>query len=101
MYFQIKKEIWENIQQFFFNIYKKKNYLANPVCTPDILRPGFWRSLISHAALDYYLQGALKDKCYADKPETIAALKVNIREDNIGKIQLHTIDNVLKIGAIM
>ena len=45
--------------------------------------------------LDYYLLGAIKDKCYADKPETIDALKDNIRED-IGEIQLHTIDNVLK-----
>ena len=45
--------------------------------------------------LDYYLWGALNDKCYADKPETIDALKDNIREA-IGEIQLHTIDNVLK-----
>ena len=37
--------------------------------------------------LDYYLWGAVKDKCYADKPETIKALKDNIRED-IGEIQL-------------
>ena len=41
--------------------------------------------------LDYCLWGAVKDKCYADKPEIIDALKDNIRE-----IQLHTIDNVLK-----
>ena len=45
--------------------------------------------------LDYYLQGAVKDKCYADKPETIDALKDNIREA-LGKIQLYTIDNVFK-----
>ena len=45
--------------------------------------------------LDYYLLCALKDKCYADKPETIDALKENIREA-IGEIQLHIIDNVLK-----
>ena len=45
--------------------------------------------------LDYHLWGAVKDKCYADKPETIEALKDNIREA-IGEIQLHTIDNVLK-----
>ena len=45
--------------------------------------------------LDYYLWSAAKDKCYADKPETIDALKDNIREA-IGEIQLHTIDNVLK-----
>ena len=40
--------------------------------------------------LDYFLWGAVKDKCYAGKPETIDALKANIRE-----FQLHTIDNVL------
>ena len=45
--------------------------------------------------LDYYLWGTVKDKCYADKPETINALKESIREA-IGEIQLHTIDNVLK-----
>ena len=45
--------------------------------------------------LDYYLWGAAKDKCYADKPETIDALKDNICEA-IGKIRLHQIDNVLK-----
>ena len=45
--------------------------------------------------LNYYLWGAVKEKCYADKPETIFALKDNIREA-IGEIQLHTIDNVLK-----
>ena len=39
--------------------------------------------------LDYYLWGAVKYKCYAEKPETIEALK-----DNIGEI--HKIDNVLK-----
>ena len=31
-------------------------------------------------ALNYYLWGALKDKCYVDKPEIIDALKDNIRE---------------------
>ena len=45
--------------------------------------------------LDYYLWGAVKDNCYTDKPETIDALKDNIREA-IGEIQLHTIDNVLQ-----
>ena len=44
---------------------------------------------------DYYLWGAVIDKCYADKPDTIDALKYNIREA-IGEIQLHTTDNVLK-----
>ena len=45
--------------------------------------------------LDYYLWGAVTDKYYADKPETIDALKHNIREA-IGEIQLIIIDNVLK-----
>ena len=45
--------------------------------------------------LAYYLWGAVKDKCYADKPETIDTLKANIREA-IGEMQLHTIDSVLK-----
>ena len=44
--------------------------------------------------LDYYLWGAVKDKCYAGKPQIIDVLKDNIREA-IGEIQLHTIDNVL------
>ena len=38
--------------------------------------------------------GAVKNKCYADKPETIDALKENSREA-IAEIQLHTM-NVLK-----
>ena len=45
--------------------------------------------------LDYYLWGALKDKHYTDKPETIDALKDNICEA-FGEIQLQTINNVLK-----
>ena len=36
---------------------------------------------------------AVKDKCYADMPETMDALKDNICEV-IGEIQPHTIDNV-------
>ena len=43
----------------------------------------------------FFWWGAVKDKCYADKPETIDALKDNIHEA-IGEIQLHAIDNVLK-----
>ena len=45
--------------------------------------------------LDYYLWDAIRDKCYADKRETIGATKDNIREA-IGERQLHLIDNVLK-----
>ena len=73
-----------------------------------MLRPVFEDRIISRRAdvvwprrscdltlLDYYLWGAVKDKCYADEPEIIDALKDNIPEA-IGEIQLHTIDNVLK-----
>ena len=45
-------------------------------------------------SLAYYMWGVVKDKCYAAKPETIDALKNNIREP-MGEIQLLTIDNVL------
>ena len=78
----------------------------------DVLRPVFEDRIISCRAdvvwpprsceltpLDYYFWRAVKDKCYADKPETIDALKDNIREA-FGEIQLHTIDNVLKIWNI-
>ena len=74
----------------------------------DVLRPVFEYRIIIRKAdvvwpprscdltpLDCSLQGAVKDKCYADKPETIDALKDNIPEA-VGEIQLHTIDNVLK-----
>ena len=55
--------------------------------TADVLRPIFKDHIISRRAgvvcppgscdltpLDYYLWGAIKDKCCADKPETIDAL---------------------------
>ena len=62
----------------------------------DLADPFVWSPQSSDlTALDYYLWGVVKDMCYADKPETIDALKDNIREV-MGKIQLHTIDNVLK-----
>ena len=67
--------------------------------TLDVLRPVFEDRIISRKAdvvwppwccdlttLDYYLWGVVKGKCYADKPETIDALKDNIREA-IGEIQ--------------
>ena len=71
--------------------------------TFDVLRPVFEDCIISRKAdvvwppwsCDLTLLGAVKDKCYADKLETIDALKDNIRE-TIGEIQLHTIHNVLK-----
>ena len=61
--------------------------------TLDVLRRVFEDRIISRRAdvvwplrscdltlLDYYLWSAAKDKCYADKPKTIDALKDNIRE---------------------
>ena len=61
--------------------------------TLDILRLVFEDHIISRRAdnvwpprsydltpLDYYFWGAVKDKCYADKPETIDDLKDNIHE---------------------
>ena len=74
--------------------------------TLDVLRPVFEDHISSRSAdvvwpprccdltpLDYYLWGAVKDMSYVDKPETIDALKDNIRE-SIGEIQLQIIDNV-------
>ena len=79
--------------------------------TLDVLCPVFKDRIISRRAdvvwppwscdltpLDYYLWGVVKDKCYAEKPETIDALKDNIREA-IGEIQLRTMDN--KIVSIV
>ena len=75
--------------------------------TLDVLHPVFEDRIISRRGnvvwppgscvltpFDYNLWGAVKDKCYADKRETIDALKDSIREA-IGE-QLHTIVNVLK-----
>ena len=76
--------------------------------TLDVLRPVFEDRIISRRAdvvwpprscnltpVGYYLWDAVKDKRYADKPETINALKNNIREA-IFEIQLNTVDNELK-----
>ena len=76
--------------------------------TLDVLRPVFEDRFISSRAdvvwpprccdlipLHYYLWDAVKDKCYADKLETIDALKDKIR-GAVGEIQLHTIVNALK-----
>ena len=76
--------------------------------TLDVLLSGFEDRIISCripvvwplrgcdlTSLDNYLWVAVKDKCNADKPETIDALRDNVRKA-IGEIQLRTIDNVLK-----
>ena len=60
--------------------------------TLDVVQPPRSCDLTS---LDYYVCGFVNDKCYADKPETIDALKDNIREA-IDEIQLYTIDKELK-----
>lgn len=45
--------------------------------------------------LDFFLWGAVKDKCYVDNPETIEHLKANI-EAAIAAIEPQTIQNVLR-----
>ena len=45
--------------------------------------------------LDYFLWGAVKDRCYANHPETIQALKHEVEID-IHVIEAQTIKNVLK-----
>ena len=72
----------------------------------DVLRPAFEDRIISRStdivwpprscdltSVDYYLWGAVKNKWYADKPETIDALKDNIREA-ITKIEEEDIGNI-------
>ena len=96
----------ENIGNIWFQKDGAKCHTSEAIL--DVLRPVFEDSIISCRTdvdwpprscdltpLDYYLWGAVKDKCYADKPQTFDAIEDNIREA-IGAIQLHTIDNVLK-----
>ena len=45
--------------------------------------------------LDFFLRGAVKDKCYADHPEAIEHLKANIR-GAIAEILLYTLEKVLE-----
>ena len=90
------------LNEFLFTNIEEEDLISTVEATFNVLRPVFEDRIISRRAdvvwpprnCDY-LWGAAKDKCYADKPETIAALKDNIREA-IVEIQLHTIDNVLK-----
>ena len=70
--------------------------------THDVLLPVFEVRIIvwpprrcDLTPFDNCLWDVVKDMCYADKPETIDALKDNIREA-IEEIQQHTIDNGLK-----
>ena len=95
----------ENIGNIWFQQDGATSHSAQ--ATLDVLRPVFEDRIISCRAdvvwlplscdltsLDYYLWGAAKYMCYADKPETIDALKNNISEA-IGEIQLHTIENCM------
>ena len=95
----------EDIGNIWFQLDDATYHTAD--ATLDVLPPVFEDRIISLRAdivwppwscdltpLDYYLWDAVKDKCYASKPETIDALKDNVREA-IGEIQLHTIDNVI------
>ena len=92
---------WWSLAGHIQRIFVHKNWRGVKL---DVLRPVFEDRIISRRTdavwphqscdltpLDYYSWGAVKAKCYADKPETIDALK-----DNICEIQRNTIDNVLK-----
>ena len=60
-----------------------------PVFEDHIMSPKadvIWPPRSCDLTLNYYLWGAVKYKGYADKPETIDALKDNIRKA-IGEIQ--------------
>ena len=71
--------------------------------TLDVLRSVFEDRIISRnlTPLDCYLWGAVKDKCDADKSETIDALKNNIREVDGEKYSCTQSIMSLKIGPIM
>ena len=69
-------------------------FLKIALSAAEVMSFGHLGAAIYHA-LNYYLWGALKYKCYADKPELIDAIKGSIH-DAIGEIQLHTIDDVVK-----
>ena len=105
-FFFTKIEEEENIGNIWFR--QDGSTCRTAEATLDVLRPVFKDCIISRRAdvvwprrscdltpYDYYLWGAVKDKRYDDKPETIDTLKDNIREA-IGEIQLYTIDNVPK-----
>ena len=80
----------EDIANIWFQQDGAKCHTAE--ATLDVLRPVFEDRIISRRAdvlwppwrcdstpLDYYLWGAVKGKCNADKPEKIEALKAKIR----------------------
>ena len=79
----------EDISNIWFQQDGATCYTAE--ATLDVLLPVLEDRIIGRRAevvstpLNYYLCGAVKDKCYADKPDIIDALKDNIREA-IGEI---------------
>ena len=81
------------LNEFLFTKSEEENTCHLAEVTFDVLRPVFEDRIISRRAdviwllwscdltpLNYYWWSAVKDNCYADKPETIDALKDNIRE---------------------
>ena len=81
----------EDIGNIWFQVDGATCHIAE--VTLDVLRPVFKDCIISRRAdvawphrrwnltqSDYYLWGTVRDKCSANKPETIDALKDNIRE---------------------
>lgn len=96
----------EDLENIWFQQDGAPCHTAN--ATIDLVRTVFGDRIISQNSdvvwpprscdltpLDYYLWGAVKDKCYVDKPATIQALKDNIRVA-IAEIRPQTIGNVLK-----
>ena len=74
----------EDIDHIWFQQDGATCYTA--AATLDVLRPIFFRKAdVIWPSRSCELTLAVKDKCYADKPETIDALKDNIREA-IGEI---------------
>ena len=101
---------WALFNEFLFIKFEEEIISNTAEATLDVLCPVFedriigrkdvvwWLRSCDLKTLDYYLSGVVKEKYYADKPETIDVLKDNIREA-IGEIQLHTIDNMFKKWA--
>ena len=88
---------WTMLNEFLFTKIEEEDigniWFQQAEAILDVLRPVFEERIINRKAdvvwppricdltpLDYYLWGAVKGKCYADKPETIDTLKDNIRE---------------------
>ena len=90
IFFSQKLKNWIDIDNIWFQ--QDGAVCRTAEATLDVLQHVFEDCIINRRAfviwpprscdltpLDYYLWGAIKDKCYADKPDTIKALKDNIR----------------------